>query len=107
MTHIPVLQNEVIEYLDPKPNENFIDCTFGQGGHSKLILERTKPKGKILGIEVDSDLFKKAKELGKTKGLILVNDSYTNLEEITKKYNFDNINGILLIKSAINYSLMR
>ena len=38
--HIPVLKDQVLEYLDPKPNENFVDCTIGQGGHTKLILEK-------------------------------------------------------------------
>ncbi len=49
--HIPVLQKEVIQYLEPKRNENFIDCTIGEGGHSLAILEETGPKGKILGID--------------------------------------------------------
>ena len=38
--HIPVLQKEVLEYLDPKPNENFIDCTISEAGHSRSILEK-------------------------------------------------------------------
>ncbi|MFH2136764.1 MAG: 16S rRNA (cytosine(1402)-N(4))-methyltransferase, partial [Patescibacteria group bacterium] len=41
--HIPVLLNEVIKFLDPKPNQNFIDCTLGAGGHSVEILKRTAP----------------------------------------------------------------
>ena len=53
--HIPVLQEEVIKYLDPKPNENFIDCTAGFGGHSSAILEKTAPKGKLLGIDIDAE----------------------------------------------------
>ena len=39
--HIPVLQKEVIKYLNPKPNENFIDATLGFSGHSRAILEKT------------------------------------------------------------------
>jgi len=94
--HIPVLQKEVIEYLDVKPNENFIDATFGLGGHSKGILERNAPDGKVLGIEIDSGILKCLKpDLKKEKRLILVNDSYINLKEIVKKYNFEPINGIL------------
>jgi len=88
MTHIPVLQKQVIEYLDPKPKENFIDCTFGQGGHTKAIL---KKGGRVLAIEADSQLCQR-----KINRLTLVNDSYSNLEEIVKKYNFRKVNGILL-----------
>jgi len=58
LLHIPVLQKEVLEYLNPKPNEDFIDCTFGMGGHSKSILEKIKPNGKVLGFEWDPELYK-------------------------------------------------
>ena len=51
--HIPVLQKEVIAYLDPRPNENFIDCTIGEGGHSSVLLEKIAPRGKVLGIDAD------------------------------------------------------
>ena len=49
--HIPVLQKEVIQYLDPKPNENFIDATIGGGGHALEILQKIAPRGKVLGID--------------------------------------------------------
>ena len=51
--HIPVLLQETINYLDPKENENFIDATLGQAGHSQEILKRNgfveevKKKGRL------------------------------------------------------------
>ena len=95
--HIPVLKNEVIQGLNLIENENFIDGSFHMGGHSELILEKTRPNGKVLGIEIDEDVFKKAKDKFKeNKRVILVNDSYINLEEIVKNNNFKNVDGILL-----------
>jgi len=94
MVHIPVLQKEVLQYLDPKPNENFIDCTIDGGGHAIAILEKTSPKGRILGIEIDSELYQKLK-LQISKRLILVNDSYVNLKEIVKREKFGPVSGIL------------
>lgn len=94
MTHIPVLQKEVLKYLDPKSNENFIDATFGGGGHSLALLERIAPKGKVLGIEWDKVLYKKALEKN-IERLILVNDSFVNLKEIVKKAKFRDVSGIL------------
>ncbi len=90
--HVPVLQKEVLQYLDPKPNENFIDCTLGEGGHTISILEKNKPKGKVLGIEWDIEIIKKNKL---QERLILVNDSYVNLKKIVEKYNFGPVHGIL------------
>lgn len=92
--HIPVLQKEVLQYLESKPNENFIDATFGEGGHSLAILEKICPEGKVLGIEWDRDLYQKSLER-KIARLILVNDSYTNLKEIVERENFKRISGIL------------
>ena len=95
MIHKPVLEKEVIECLDPKPNENFIDCTLGHGGHARLILERTSPNGKLVGIDQDPEQIKIAKEQLKEFGsrLIAVNSSYTHLKEIAKDIT---VNGILL-----------
>ena len=92
--HIPVLLKEVLQYLDPKPNENFIDCTIGFGGHSKAILKKNGPEGKVLGIERDKEIFEELSsfEIGR---LILINDSYVNLEEIVKKNDFKPVSGIL------------
>jgi 16S rRNA (cytosine1402-N4)-methyltransferase len=97
--HVPVLLEEVIEYLNPQPNENFIDCTFGYGGHSLEIFKRIKPDGKILGIEWDAKTIE-AVEAGNKKlefgqNLILVNDTYSNLKNIVEKNNFYSVNGIL------------
>lgn len=97
--HIPVLQKEVIEYLEPKANENFIDCTLGLAGHALAILDKTAPRGKVLGIEWDRELYNQLKEKcsrwNLEERLILVNDSYLNLKEIVEKENFRNIQGIL------------
>lgn len=100
MIHIPVLQKEVLEILDPKPNENFIDCTIGGAGHTIAILERNKPNGKVMGIEIDTELYQILKSRMRdnfqfSKRLILVNDSYVNLKKIVEKYKFKP-DGILL-----------
>ncbi|MDD4333618.1 MAG: 16S rRNA (cytosine(1402)-N(4))-methyltransferase RsmH [Candidatus Pacebacteria bacterium] len=91
--HVPVLLKEVIEGLALKSNDNFIDGTFHLGGHSEVILKEISPKGKILGIEIDKDIFEKAKEKFKNeKRIFLINDSYANLKEI----DFEEVGGILL-----------
>jgi 16S rRNA (cytosine1402-N4)-methyltransferase len=91
--HIPVLQKEVIDYLSPKPNENLIDCTFGEGGHSLMILERVMPEGKILGIDWDPEMINNFKEknkesIFKSDNLILICDNFVNLRKIVEKNNF-------------------
>lgn len=91
--HIPVLQKEVLEYLDPKPNENFIDATIGGGGHSSEILQRIAPRGKVLGIDWTPEAIRGIK---KNANLILVCDNFAALTEIVKQQKFNKVKGILL-----------
>ena len=97
--HIPVLQKEVIEYLDPKPNENFIDCTIGEGGHSLAILEKNGLKGKVLGIDADAEVVKNTKYYIQNTEykdrVVFACDNFVNLKEIVKREKFKNISGIL------------
>jgi 16S rRNA (cytosine1402-N4)-methyltransferase len=92
--HKPVLLKEVIEWLGVEKNKNYIDCTIGEGGHAIEILKRNGPKGKVLGIEIDPELYKKLKK-EKLERLILVKDSFSNLKEIVKRKKFGPISGIL------------
>jgi len=102
--HTPVLLKQTIEYLQVKENENFIDCTLDGGGHTKEILKRNKPKGKVLGIEIDEELFNKIKE-EKIERLIAVNDSYSNLKRIAEKNNFTKVSGILFDLGMSSYHI--
>jgi 16S rRNA (cytosine1402-N4)-methyltransferase len=52
-THIPVLAGELIEALDPHPGQTAVDCTFGAGGHARLVAERLGPTGTLIGIDRD------------------------------------------------------
>ncbi|MBI3337341.1 MAG: 16S rRNA (cytosine(1402)-N(4))-methyltransferase RsmH [Candidatus Staskawiczbacteria bacterium] len=98
MIHIPVLTKEVLELLKPGRNENFVDCTIGEGGHAAAILEKNGPEGKVLGIDLDPSQILSSRWLEtKFKGrIVLANDSYANLQKIIKENNFVPINGILL-----------
>jgi 16S rRNA (cytosine1402-N4)-methyltransferase len=52
-SHVPVLAGELIEALDPQPGQIAIDCTFGAGGHARLIAERLGPSGTLIAIDRD------------------------------------------------------
>lgn len=96
--HISVLKKEAIEKLSPKSNENFIDGTLGGAGHTKAILEKTEPEGKVLGIDWDKtniDNLKEDPEVLKNR-LVLANGNFANLKNIIREKGFDNISGIIL-----------
>lgn len=97
-SHIPVLINKVIEYLQPKAGEIFIDCTLGAGGHSEEILKRLEGTGKVYGIEVDDRNLEIAKsQLINYSNVHFIRDNFENLENAGQKIAVENghIDGIL------------
>ena len=53
--HRPVLLDEVLQVLDPKPGEVVVDCTLGFAGHAVELLRRVGPRGLLVGLDVDSE----------------------------------------------------
>jgi 16S rRNA (cytosine1402-N4)-methyltransferase len=51
--HIPVLAGELIELLDPQPGQVAVDCTFGGGGHARLVADRIGSSGTLIAIDRD------------------------------------------------------
>jgi 16S rRNA (cytosine1402-N4)-methyltransferase len=51
--HVPVLASELVALLDPRPGETAVDCTFGGGGHARLVAERLGPAGMLVCIDRD------------------------------------------------------
>ena len=52
-THVPVLAGELIDLTDPHPGETVVDCTFGGGGHARLIADRIGRSGTLICIDRD------------------------------------------------------
>lgn len=104
--HIPVLLNEIIEYLDPKPGEIFIDATLNGGGHAREIIKRISPGGKFIGIEWDKELAERFSDWAKNEKLdcevTVVNDSYANIKSIAERLNLS-ADGILFDLGLSSY----
>ena len=95
--HIPVLLQEVIKFLNPQSNENFIDMTVGEGRYAMAILQYTAPLGKILGIDLDEESLKVAKEnLGAFENrAILKQGNYKDIDKIVKEVDILPVSGIV------------
>ncbi len=52
-THVPVLAGELIALLDPQPGDTVVDCTFGGGGHARLVADRIGATGRLIAIDRD------------------------------------------------------
>lgn len=97
--HIPVLLNKVLEILNPKKNENFIDATFGEGNVSLEIVKLIYPQGRVLAFEWDPDLYQLGQQKIKTmkveKRIKLVNKNFKEIEKVVKKEKFFQIKGVV------------
>lgn len=97
--HIPVLLDEAVTLLRPRPNEHFIDGTVGGGGHARVILEQTAPGGRLLAIDQDALALATAKETLAAFGerVIFAHDKFSNLKKIVDEYfPVHAISGVLL-----------
>lgn len=102
MIHKPVLKNEVMEILQPKSGEFFIDGTLGGGGHASLILEAIRPDGKLLVVDEDPKAIKEFEEKNQfisgsdNAKIFTVQDNFVNLPEILESRGLGYADGLLL-----------
>lgn len=97
ISHIPVLVDKVLKYLDPKNNGIYLDCTVGMGGHALAILEQSSPNGRLIGLDIDSEAIAAAKvKLTEYVSRInLFHANYTELDSVLDNLGIDEVDGIL------------
>ena len=97
-THIPVLYNEVLELLRPKPNGRYIDGTLGAGGHTVGILEASAPEGRVLAFDRDPEAirFTQKRLQQYSDRITYVNANYAKMGKLAANEGFVEVDGILL-----------
>jgi len=105
LEHTPVMSKEVIKFLAPHHDENFIDATCGLGGHAKLILEKISPNGKLLAIDQDGVALEKAeKNLKKFADRVtFAHDNFSELGLLIRDWKVSRVDGILFDLGVSNY----
>jgi 16S rRNA (cytosine1402-N4)-methyltransferase len=96
--HIPVLGKEVIDYLVTDETGIYIDGTLGGGGHSKLICEKIKKNGKVIGLDRDSEAIGFAAQQLKefNERVKIIQGNYAKLKEILDTEKIFQVDGILI-----------
>lgn len=90
--HNPVLLKETVDGLNIKPDGIYVDVTFGGGGHSKEILSRLGPNGKLFGFDQDEDAVANALQDDR---FTLINENFRYIKRFLRFYGVKQVDGIL------------
>jgi len=105
--HRPVLAEEVMKMLAPRPGSLHVDCTVGGGGHTERILEAASPDGRVLGLDADPAAIARVGERLARFGdrLVLRQANFRSLEEVAPGAGFGAVDGILLDLGLSSFQL--
>ncbi len=90
--HNPVLLFESVDGLEIMPNGIYVDVTFGGGGHSKEILKRLGPDGKLFAFDQDEDALENTIEDDR---FVLIHENFRYVKRFLKFYGVKKVDGIL------------
>lgn len=106
--HVPVLLNEVINLLQPRPGQVFVDGTAGGGGHSLEILKRILPGGRLIALDQDMDAVRAARErllpLGE-HNFQVVHRNFAEIKDVLCEQQVTEVDGILLDLGVSSFQL--
>jgi len=105
--HQPVLAEEVMKMLAPRPGSLHVDCTVGGGGHTERILEAASPDGRVLGLDADPAAIARVGERLARFGdrLVLRQANFRSLAEVAPDAGFAAVDGILLDLGLSSFQL--
>ncbi|HPZ17179.1 MAG TPA: 16S rRNA (cytosine(1402)-N(4))-methyltransferase RsmH [Fervidobacterium sp.] len=105
--HIPVLLNEVVEWLVWKEDGVYVDCTVGEGGHTRAIAERIGGSGgKVIGIDVDTEVLEIAeRNLNAYPNVQLFKFSYVELPVLLGLLQVHRVDGLFVDLGVSTYQL--
>ncbi|GHC56552.1 16S rRNA (cytosine(1402)-N(4))-methyltransferase RsmH [Ulvibacter litoralis] len=90
--HNPVLLHETVDGLNITPDGVYVDVTFGGGGHSREILSRLGPNGKLIAFDQDTDALENAID---DPRFLLINENFRFLKRFLRFHNVTEVDGIL------------
>ena len=93
--HLTVLLDEAIEALAVRPDRTYVDCTFGRGGHSRAILARLCPTGRLIALDRDAQAIAAGREIVDMR-LTLIHAPFSRLSEVLRGLSVRSVAGVLL-----------
>jgi 16S rRNA (cytosine1402-N4)-methyltransferase len=94
-SHRTVLLEEAIDALAIRADGAYIDATFGRGGHSRLILDRLGPRGRLIALDKDPEAVAAAKRISDAR-FCVVHASFAELAGVLDRLGLEGVDGVLL-----------
>jgi len=96
--HVPVLLEEVLAWLAPRPGGAYVDATVGSGGHAAAILERIVPGGRLIGIDRDAEALAVAGQrlAPFATAVTLRHANYTAIRQVVAEAGLEAVDGIVM-----------
>ncbi len=93
--HIAVLLDEAVDALAIRPDGVYVDCTFGRGGHSRLILSRLGPNGRLIALDRDPAAISAARSLADAR-FRAVHSGFSRLDAVLDRCGVGKVTGVLM-----------
>lgn len=94
--HVPVLVREVLSTLVVRPNGNYLDATFGGGGHTRAILEQLDEQARVLVIDRDPDAVQRAELLAQEDQRVsALHARFDQIVDASQRHQIESFDGIL------------
>jgi 16S rRNA (cytosine1402-N4)-methyltransferase len=105
--HVPVMLNEVLDYLKLSPGKVIVDMTMGTAGHSMEIVQRILPGGKLIGIDRDEESVEFCRQrLAPWKDSCeLVYGNFSDIKAVLKRVGIKKVDGILFDLGISSFQL--
>jgi len=106
--HCTVLLNEAVDALAIKPDGVYVDCTFGRGGHSRLILSKLGPNGRLIAFDKDLLAIAEAATITDPR-FAIVHEGFVTLADSLAKLGVAQVDGVLMdlgVSSVLVLDLM-
>jgi len=94
-SHKTVLLEEAVDALAIRPDGAYIDATFGRGGHSRLILDRLGPRGRLIALDRDPEAVAAGKRIDDAR-FCMVHASFAELAGVLERLGLEGVDGVLL-----------
>lgn len=105
--HVPVLVEEVLDYLEVQSGGRYIDGTTGGGGHTEAILDASAPDGHVLAIDRDPEAIEQVRERVARFGerVTVVQGNYSGVVDLARSHGFEDADGFLVDAGVSSHQL--